>query len=49
MLLYSWARTASFLAEWTYLNVDLPCQDFMKSPMGKSTFRCVHQENEEAV
>ena len=46
----SWAHTASSLdAGWTHLNVDLPYQDFIKSWQAKSTFKCVHQENEEAV
>ena len=26
-----------------------PCQDFIKSWEGQSTFTCVHQENEEAA
>ena len=34
---------------WTHLNVDWPYQDFIKSLQGKSTFKCAHQENEEAV
>ena len=31
--------------DWTHLNVDWPYQDFIKSWQGKSTFKCVHQEN----
>ena len=29
--------------------MDWPCQDFIKSWQGQSTFTCVHQENEKAV